>query len=216
MAHYHADKEIEGIGEVHQSSPIGKGKQADTGHNQPGDNRQPYIAECDIIDEAAQNQCMQIPVRSHRMEEYLVEQYGRSNGIYTFAYGQEMRHHRVGSLHAGIRDENPEKLAEKAPGILPVVGEIARKNQESGHVERIDDLFRIRILVAYIYKVEDNHQGDEDTFQIIYLFDAAFHEYRVLQIVFPGAKIAQVAYNSSFSSFFRLLLRMDNVYIYML
>ena len=30
------DKEIEGIGEVHQSSPMGKGKQADTGHNQPG------------------------------------------------------------------------------------------------------------------------------------------------------------------------------------
>lgn len=107
MAHCHADKEIEGIGEVHQSSPMGKGKQADTGHNQPGDNRQPYIAECDIIDEAAQNQCMQIPVRPHRMEEYLVEQYGRSNGIYTFAYGQEMRHHRIGRLHAGIRNENP-------------------------------------------------------------------------------------------------------------
>ena len=79
---------------------MGKGKQADTGHNQPGDNRQPYIAECDIIDEAAQNQCMQIPVRPHRMEEYLVEQYSRSNGIYTFAYGQAER------VLAGVLEEN--------------------------------------------------------------------------------------------------------------
>lgn len=66
-------------------------------------------------------------------------------------------------------------LRRKLRAILPVIGQIARNNQESGHVERIDDLFRIRILVAYIYKVEDNHQGDEDAFQIIYLFDTAFH-----------------------------------------
>ncbi len=39
-----------------------------------------------------------------------------------------------------------QELAEKASGILPVTGQIARNNQESGHVERIDDLFGIRII----------------------------------------------------------------------
>lgn len=34
---------------------------------------------------------------------------------------------------------------------------------------------KIVSLSLHIYKVEDNHQGDEDAFQIIYLFDTAFH-----------------------------------------
>lgn len=123
------------------------------------------------------------------MEEYLVEQYGRSDFSHAFAHGQEMRHHRVGCLHAGIRDEYPQELAEETSGIFPVVGEIARYNQEGGHVERIDDLFRIRILVAYIYKVENNHQDDEDTFQVIYLFDTVFHIGAVFCILLLTAQI---------------------------
>lgn len=38
-----------------------------------------------------------------------------------------------------------------------------------------NSIYRISFYPPYIYKVEDNHQGDEDAFQIIYLFDTAFH-----------------------------------------
>ena len=44
----------------------------------------------DVVDEAAQNQRMQIPVGPHRMEEYLVEQYGRSDFGHALAHGQEV------------------------------------------------------------------------------------------------------------------------------
>lgn len=202
LADNNSDEEVHSIGKCHQPAPIGCGKQTKPRQDQFGNSLHRHVPEDSVIDEAAHNQRVQIPIRPHRLQENLLQQYGRSDFSQTFAYGQEVRHHRIARLHASIRDENPEEFLQKTPGVFVDIGQISGDNQEGGHVESIDYLLGIGVFVAYVYQVENNHQGDENTFQVVYLFDAGFHDARICFLLLNDAKIYTSANFRTYTNIF--------------
>lgn len=81
----------------------------------------------------------------------------------------------VADFHAGVWNKNPKVFFQEGVGALLNIYQISGYEQESRHVECIDNLFGIGIFVSYVNKVKGNHQYDEYTFQIINFLDAVFH-----------------------------------------
>ena len=109
------------------------------------------------------------------MQQQLVEEYGRRKLLDVLAYGQDGGHDDVARFHHGVRYEQPFNLSCQFAEAFVHVGKIARDEQEGGHVERVDHLFRVRELVADVHQVENHHQHNEHAFQIVNLSYSVLH-----------------------------------------
>ena len=77
------------------------------------------------------------------------------------AHRKQGGHDDVAHLHHGVGQEEPPDVAPEAPRGEASLHQVAGEQQEAGHVEGIDHLLGVGVAVAYIYKVEGDHQQDE-------------------------------------------------------
>ena len=79
----------------------------------------------------------------------------------TAAYGQKAGQHGECAHQHHVGHKDAAQIAQKIAQPLLYVQEHARHEQESGHHERQDAQFRLRIVVTPLRDVHQNHQYDE-------------------------------------------------------
>ena len=90
-----------------------------------------------------------------------------------FTNGQHRCHHRITALHHGIGNKYPQHSAQELAPRFAHIEQIARYNEEAGHMKRVDHLLGIRIAVADENQVKGNHQHNQHTLHEVYFGHSA-------------------------------------------
>ena len=166
--HHRPGHEVHGVVERHDAQQLVGGVERHAHQARHAGHSDALMqSACTIIYKVTDDERVQIPIRPERMQQQFVDEHAHGKPFDMLPDGQQRRHVSVSRLHHGIRHEQPFYLSCQLAYAFIHVGKVARDDKEHGHMERIDHLFGVRIFVADINQVEDYHQHDKHTLEII-------------------------------------------------